>query len=218
MRGEGEALIRVLAVPLNPIEINVGAGRFYGGHPPLPFVPGGEGVGRVVEAETLAPGTLVWAHGGGMGTRRDGTLGGAALGARGRARARCRTTSSPRSPERSGSRAWPGWLPVAYRAPVRGGRNGARARRHRDGRARGDAGRAASRRRPGRCGRTAARGAGAGAAAGADAVVSRSRRTIWSPRSRRPAAATGPSLVIDPRLGRAGGRRGDRGRARARAS
>ena len=71
-RGEGEALIRVLAAPLNPIEINVGAGRFYGGHPPLPFIPGGEAVGRVVEAETLAPDTLVWANGAGMGTRRDG--------------------------------------------------------------------------------------------------------------------------------------------------
>ena len=74
LRAPGEALIRVSTVPLNPVDVNVGAGRFYGGSPPLPYVPGGEGVGRVVEAETLAPGTLVWAHGAGMGTRRDGAL------------------------------------------------------------------------------------------------------------------------------------------------
>ena len=67
VRGGGDALIRIEAVPLNPIEINVGAGRFYGGTPPLPYIPGGEGVGRVVEAEALEPGTLVWAHGAGMG-------------------------------------------------------------------------------------------------------------------------------------------------------
>ena len=74
VRGEGEALIEVLAVPLNPIDVNVGAGRFYRGHPPLPYVAGCEAVGRVVEAETLAPGTLVWTRGGELGVRRDGGL------------------------------------------------------------------------------------------------------------------------------------------------
>jgi NADPH2:quinone reductase len=75
VRGKGDALIQVVAVPLNPIDVNVGAGRFYGGSPPLPYVPGCEGVGRVVEGETIAAGTLVWAHGAGMGVRRDGALG-----------------------------------------------------------------------------------------------------------------------------------------------
>src|SRR5919109_2529977 len=67
--GEGEQLVDVLAVPLNPIDINVAAGRFYGGHPDPPFVPGCEGVGRVVGS-----GELVWMHGGGLGVRRDGCL------------------------------------------------------------------------------------------------------------------------------------------------
>jgi len=120
VRGAGEALIRVEAVPLNPIEINVAAGRFYGGHPPLPFIPGGESVGRVVEAETLAPDTLVWAHGAGMGTRRDGTL--------------AELLSVPEDvvvplPEGTdpvlagalGVAGIAGWLPVAYREPVREG-------------------------------------------------------------------------------------------------
>ena len=85
VRAEGEALIRIEAVPLNPIDINVCAGRFYGGSPPLPFVPGCEGVGRVVEGETLAPGTLVWAHGAGMGTTARRGARRSPVGARGRA-------------------------------------------------------------------------------------------------------------------------------------
>ena len=120
VRGEGEALVRVLAVPLNPIEINVGAGRFYGGHPPLPFIPGGEAVGRVVEAETFAPDTLVWANGAGMGTRRDGGL------------AELLSVSEdvvvplpegvdPVLAGALGVAGIAGWLPVAYREPVREG-------------------------------------------------------------------------------------------------
>ncbi len=120
VRGEGEALIRVAAVPLNPVDVNVGAGRFYGGSPPLPYVPGCEGVGRVVEAETLAPGTLVWAHGAGMGTRRDGAL--------------AELLSVPEDvvvpfgddvdPVLAGAlgiAGVAGWLPVAVRAPVEEG-------------------------------------------------------------------------------------------------
>ena len=42
----GEAIYEISAVSLNPIDINVGAGRFFGGHPELPYVPGCEGVGR----------------------------------------------------------------------------------------------------------------------------------------------------------------------------
>ena len=120
VRVGGDALIRIEAVPLNPIEINVGAGRFYGGTPPLPYIPGGEGVGRVVEAEALEPGTLVWAHGAGMGTRRDGTL--------------AELISVPEDvlvplpdgvdPALAGAlgvAGLAGWLPVAYRAPVEEG-------------------------------------------------------------------------------------------------
>src|SRR5438105_368335 len=36
----------IAAVALNPIDINIGAGRYFGGHPELPYVPGCEGVGR----------------------------------------------------------------------------------------------------------------------------------------------------------------------------
>lgn len=119
-RGEGEALIRVLAVPLNPIEISVGAGRFYGGHPPLPFVPGGEAVGRVMEAETLAPDTLVWAHGGGLGTKRDGTLA-ELLSVSEDLLVSLPPDVDPTLAGALGVAGLAGWLPVAYREPVKEG-------------------------------------------------------------------------------------------------
>ena len=64
---EGDGAIEVLAVALNPLDLAVGAGRFYGGHPPLPYVPGCEAVGRV-------DGGRVYLFGEGFGTRRDGFL------------------------------------------------------------------------------------------------------------------------------------------------
>jgi NADPH:quinone reductase len=120
VRGEGEALIRVEAVPLNPIDVNVGAGRFYGGSPPLPYVPGCEGVGRVVEAETLAPGTLVWAHGAGMGTRRDGALA-ELLSVPEDAVFSLPDGTDPVLAGALGIAGLAGWLPVAVRAPVQQG-------------------------------------------------------------------------------------------------
>jgi NADPH:quinone reductase len=120
VRGAGEALIRVLAVPLNPIDINVCAGRFYGGHPPLPFVPGGEAVGRVVEGETLAPDTLVWANGAGVGVKRNGTL--AELVAfPEEVVVPLPDDVDPLLAGAFGVAGIAGWLPVAHRAPVREG-------------------------------------------------------------------------------------------------
>lgn len=120
VRGEGEALVEVLAVPLNPIDVNVGAGRFYGGHPDLPFVPGCEGVGRVVEGESLAPGTLVWAHGAGMGVRRDGALA-SLLAVAEDVVVPLPDDVDPALAGALGIAGIAGWLPVAFRAPVREG-------------------------------------------------------------------------------------------------
>jgi NADPH2:quinone reductase len=58
-RGEGQALVESGAAGVNPVDLAIGAGVFYGGHPPLPFVAGREGAGRVVEGEAFAPGTPV---------------------------------------------------------------------------------------------------------------------------------------------------------------
>ena len=72
--GPGQALVRVLAAPLNPIDLATAAGRFYAGKPTVPYVPGQEGVGEVVRGDALAPGTLVWFLTG-AGYAGDGALG-----------------------------------------------------------------------------------------------------------------------------------------------
>ena len=64
----GRELVEVLAVALNPLDLAVAAGRFYGGHPPLPYVPGCEAVART------ADGDRVYVFGDGLGVARDGTL------------------------------------------------------------------------------------------------------------------------------------------------
>ena len=65
---EGEAIYEIAAVSLNPVDINVGAGRYFGGHPELPYVPGCEGVGRAPD------GTRVYLFNDGLGLSRDGLL------------------------------------------------------------------------------------------------------------------------------------------------
>lgn len=59
-RGPGQALVEVLAAPLNPVDLSIASGRFYAGAPPLPHSPGREGVGRVLEAEGIEAGALVY--------------------------------------------------------------------------------------------------------------------------------------------------------------
>lgn len=65
---DGGGPIAVEAVSLNPIDVNVGSGAFYGGHPPLPYVPGCEAVGRT------EGGDLVYLFGDARGIRTDGFL------------------------------------------------------------------------------------------------------------------------------------------------
>jgi NADPH:quinone reductase len=64
---DGREAVEVLAAALNPLDINIAAGRFYGGHPPMPYVPGSEGVVR-------RDGARFHAFGDGLGIARDGTL------------------------------------------------------------------------------------------------------------------------------------------------
>jgi len=64
----GGGSIVVEAVALNPLDVNVGSGLFYGGHPPLPYVPGCEAVGRTED------GDLVYLFGEGRGIGKDGFL------------------------------------------------------------------------------------------------------------------------------------------------
>lgn len=44
--GADEALVTVEAAGVNPIDLSIASGRFYGGAPPVPYVVGREGIGR----------------------------------------------------------------------------------------------------------------------------------------------------------------------------
>jgi NADPH2:quinone reductase len=113
--GDGDILLEVAASSLNPIDIAVGAGRFYGGHPSVPYIAGAEAVGRVA-----GDGGLVWAAGGAIGVARDGALA---------ERAAVPEDSLTPVPEDAdpevavalGIAGMAGWLPLVWRAPVRDG-------------------------------------------------------------------------------------------------
>jgi NADPH:quinone reductase len=49
--GEGEVVVDVMAAALNPVDISMGSGTFYGNAPDPPYVPGREGVGRAEGGE-----------------------------------------------------------------------------------------------------------------------------------------------------------------------
>jgi NADPH2:quinone reductase len=108
----GEAIYDISAVSLNPIDVNVGAGRYFGGHPELPFVPGGEGVGRA------ADGTRVYLFGAGLGLSRDGLLA-ERVSAPSDLGIPLPDSASDAIAASCGIAGIAGWMPLAWRAPVR---------------------------------------------------------------------------------------------------
>lgn len=49
-KAAGDArIVEVVGAPVNPVDISIASGRFYSGSPPTPYVPGGEGIGRVAD-------------------------------------------------------------------------------------------------------------------------------------------------------------------------
>lgn len=56
---EGAHLVSVSAAGLNPVDISIGSGRFYGGSPDTPYVIGSEGVGQTTD------GNRIWFRGNG---------------------------------------------------------------------------------------------------------------------------------------------------------
>jgi NADPH:quinone reductase len=108
----GDAIYEISAVSLNPVDINIGAGRYFAGHPELPYVPGCEGVGRAPE------GTRVYLFADGLGVSRDGLMaerahGPADLGIPLPAAVSDEIAAS------CGIAGMAGWMPLAWRAPVR---------------------------------------------------------------------------------------------------
>src|SRR2546429_8195911 len=59
-RGPGQALVRVTAAPISPLDLLCASGTSYFGAPRLPYVPGVQGIGIVLEADMLAPGQRIW--------------------------------------------------------------------------------------------------------------------------------------------------------------
>jgi NADPH2:quinone reductase len=110
---DGGGAIEILAVGLNPLDLAVAAGRFYGGHPPLPYVPGCEAVGH-------RDGERLYLFGEGWGTGRDGFL---------VERVDFPPTLAVPVPDGLDDAVAPacgiagiaGWVPVAWRAPIRPG-------------------------------------------------------------------------------------------------
>ncbi len=59
-RGPGQALVRVTAAPISPLDLLCASGKSYFGAPQLPYIPGVQGIGIVMEADVLSPGQRVW--------------------------------------------------------------------------------------------------------------------------------------------------------------
>lgn len=108
--------IEVLAASINPIDLAVSRGILATGHPELPYVPGCEAVGRT------ADGRLVWISGGSLGRTSNGAI--AERAAVGDAHViDVPDGADPALAAGLGIAGMAGWLPLAWRAPLRGGEN-----------------------------------------------------------------------------------------------
>lgn len=71
-RVAGRSIVRMAAATVGHIDRTVWSGRFLK-HPPLPYIPGVEAAGVVLESDRFEAGQRVWLRGGGLGTLTDGT-------------------------------------------------------------------------------------------------------------------------------------------------
>src|SRR5438105_10557468 len=80
---DGLTLVEVRGAGLNPVDLRIASGRCYAGSPPVPYVPGSEGVGRVLAGGRLEPGSRVYFEarpGQGSFAQESGAQGSAAIG------------------------------------------------------------------------------------------------------------------------------------------
>jgi len=68
----GRSLVRMAATTASHLDRSIAAGGFLR-HPALPYIPGVEAAGTVLQSERFAVGARVWLRGGGLGTSEDGT-------------------------------------------------------------------------------------------------------------------------------------------------
>jgi NADPH2:quinone reductase len=119
-RGSGEALLEILAAPINPVDLGVASGRFFAGSPPLPYVAGAEAVGRVLESDAHPHGVLVWTGMQGLGISRNGVMAERGV-ARDDGLVQVPDGAAPELAAALGIAGLAGWLPLEWRAPVRSG-------------------------------------------------------------------------------------------------
>ena len=113
--GTGEATIVLEAASLNPVDLAIASGGFYAGHPPMPYVPAIEAVGRVAGG-----GRRVFVMGGGLGIARDGTAAerfNAPVGAL----VDLRDDADAATAAALGTAALAGWLPIVWAAKLQPG-------------------------------------------------------------------------------------------------
>ncbi len=73
-RAAGQALIRITAAPVNPLDLLCASGVSYFGAPTLPYVPGTQGVGVIEQGDNLPAGQRVWFSGSAGMAPGDGTM------------------------------------------------------------------------------------------------------------------------------------------------
>src|ERR687888_405067 len=110
-QGDADVVVEVEAAPLNPIDLAVVAGRNPAGQPPLPFVPGCEGVGT-------AGGRRVWVFREGIGIARNGCMA-ERVAAPSEAIAPVPDGADPAVAAAMGIAGMAGWASLSWRVPVR---------------------------------------------------------------------------------------------------
>ena len=68
----GRTLVRMAATTASHLDRSIAVGGFLR-HPPLPYVPGVEAAGTVLQSDRYPVGARVWLRGAGLGTVEDGT-------------------------------------------------------------------------------------------------------------------------------------------------
>jgi NADPH2:quinone reductase len=61
-RTPGTTLVAVTAAPLNPLDLLIASGTFHSARHDVPYVPGSECVGEVLDSDRYPPGSLVYAE------------------------------------------------------------------------------------------------------------------------------------------------------------
>jgi NADPH:quinone reductase-like Zn-dependent oxidoreductase len=116
--GVGDVVVEMAAVALNPVDFSIANGTFYAGHPPVPFVPGIEGVGRIRGGSRSN--ALVYASGAGLGVVRNG-LASARFIVPESVLIELPDAADPVLAAALGTAGLAGWLPLSWRAALQPG-------------------------------------------------------------------------------------------------